>query len=102
MSRTPLPILIGVEMPNANVTTVLDEARKQEIKEIVCDILEIDEDEVTETSLFKEEHDADSLRAIEILAALERTQNVTIDQAELSRMVNLEGVYIVVAEAAQS
>ncbi|MGV9451923.1 acyl carrier protein [Streptomyces sp. NPDC003635] len=89
-------------MPNANVTTVLDEARKQEIKEIVCDILEIDEDEVTETSLFKEEHDADSLRAIEILAALERTQNVTIDQAELSRMVNLEGVYIVVAEAAQS
>ncbi len=89
-------------MPNANVTTVLDEARKQEIKEIVCDILEIDEDEVTETSLFKEEHDADSLRAIEILAALERTQNVTIDQAELSRMVNLEGVYIVVAEAAQN
>ncbi|MDT9697119.1 acyl carrier protein [Streptomyces sp. P17] len=89
-------------MPNANVTTVLDAARKQEIKEIVCDILEIDEDEVTETSLFKEEHDADSLRAIEILAALERTQNVTIDQAELSRMVNLEGVYVVVAEAAQN
>lgn len=61
-------------MPNANVTTGLDAARKQEIKEIVCDILEIDEDEVTETSLFKEQHDADSLRAIEILAALERTQ----------------------------
>ncbi|MFF6995707.1 acyl carrier protein [Streptomyces sp. NPDC008313] len=89
-------------MPNANVTTVLDAARKQEIKEIVCDILEIDEDEVTETSLFKEQHDADSLRAIEILAALERTQKVTIDQAELSRMVNLEGVYVVVSEAAQN
>ncbi|MFB6715493.1 MULTISPECIES: acyl carrier protein [unclassified Streptomyces] len=87
-------------MTNANVTTGLDAARKQEIKEIVCDILEIDEDEVTETSLFKEEHDADSLRAIEILAALERTQKVTIDQAELSRMVNLEGVYVVVSEAA--
>ncbi|GAA3892791.1 hypothetical protein GCM10023084_52010 [Streptomyces lacrimifluminis] len=88
-------------MTNASVTNGLDAARKQEIKEIVCDILEIDEDEVTETSLFKEEHDADSLRAIEILAALERTQKVTIDQAELSRMVNLEGVYVVVAEAAQ-
>ncbi|MEU2426268.1 acyl carrier protein [Streptomyces sp. NPDC007851] len=88
-------------MTNASVTNGLDAARKQEIKEIVCDILEIDEDEVTETSLFKEEHDADSLRAIEILAALERTQKVTIDQAELSRMVNLEGVYAVVAEAAQ-
>ncbi|MFJ9178068.1 acyl carrier protein [Streptomyces sp. NPDC102360] len=89
-------------MTNVDLTTALDAARKQEIKEVVCDILEIDEDEVTETSLFKEEHDADSLRAIEILAALERTQKVTIDQAELSRMVNLEGVYVVVAEAAQN
>ncbi|MFC8433343.1 acyl carrier protein [Streptomyces sp. NPDC057253] len=88
-------------MSNVSLTDGLDAERKQEIKEIVCDILEIDEDEVTETSLFKEEHDADSLRAIEILAALERTQHVTIDQAELSRMVNLEGVYAVVAEAAR-
>ncbi|MFE6764015.1 acyl carrier protein [Streptomyces sp. NPDC057689] len=82
-----------------NVTTGLDAARKQNIKEVVCDILEIDEDEVTEVSLFKEDHDADSLRAIEILAALERTQHVTIDQAELSRMVNLVGVYAVIEEA---
>ncbi|MEU9327374.1 acyl carrier protein [Streptomyces canus] len=88
-------------MSNVSLTDGLDAERKQEIKEIVCDILEIDEDEVTGTSLFKEEHDADSLRAIEILAALERTQHVTIDQAELSRMVNLEGVYAVVAEAAR-
>ena len=88
-------------MSNVSLTNGLDAERKQEIKEIVCDILEIEEDEVTETSLFKEEHDADSLRAIEILAALERTQRVTIDQAELSRMVNLEGVYAVVAEAAR-
>ncbi|MEU3142933.1 MULTISPECIES: acyl carrier protein [unclassified Streptomyces] len=89
-------------MTNVSLTNGLDAARKQEIKEIICDILEIDEDEVTDTSLFKEEHDADSLRAIEILAALERTQKVTIDQSELSRMVNLEGVYAVVAEASQS
>ncbi|MFJ6294717.1 acyl carrier protein [Streptomyces griseoviridis] len=89
-------------MTNVSLTNGLDGARKQKIKEIICDILEIDEDEVTETSLFKEEHDADSLRAIEILAALERTQKVTIDQSELSRMVNLEGVYAVVTEAAQS
>ncbi|MFE9240654.1 acyl carrier protein [Streptomyces sp. NPDC007007] len=89
-------------MTNVSLTNGLDAARKQEIKEIICDILEIDEDEVTDTSLFKEEHDADSLRAIEILAALERAQKVTIDQSELSRMVNLEGVYAVVAEAAQS
>lgn len=76
-----------------------DVDNRQTIKEIVCEILEIDADEVTETSLFKEDHGADSLRAIEILAALERSLNVTIDQAELSRMVNLVGVYKVVDEA---
>lgn len=75
------------------------ESRKQEIKEIVCDILELELEDVTETSLFKEEHGADSLRAIEILANLERTFGVVIDQAELARMVNLENVYKVVDEA---
>ena len=76
------------------------EERRETIKEIVTDILEIDPDEVTETSLFKEEHDADSLRAIEILAALEKEFNIVIDQAELGRMVNLKGVYEVVSDAA--
>ncbi|MEU3725630.1 acyl carrier protein [Streptomyces sp. NPDC031705] len=77
----------------------LDTERKEQIKEIVCDILELDLDEVTETSLFKEEHDADSLRTIEILASLERVFGITLEQAELSRMVNLVGVYAVIAEA---
>jgi acyl carrier protein len=73
--------------------------QRQRIKELVCDILEIDPGEVTDESLFKEDHGADSLRAIEILASLERTFSVTIDQAELARMVNLNGVYEVVAGA---
>ncbi|MBL1099680.1 acyl carrier protein [Streptomyces coffeae] len=76
------------------------EERRETIREIVIDILEIDPDEVTETSLFKEEHDADSLRAIEILSALEKKFNVVINQSELSRMVNLHGVYEVVSDAA--
>lgn len=79
-------------------TTV--EERKAEIKDIVCEILEIDPEEVTETSLFKDDHGADSLRAIEILANLERTFGVTIDQADLSRMTNLQNVYTVLDEAA--
>jgi acyl carrier protein len=74
------------------------ENRSARIKEIVCDILELDEDEVTDTSLFNEDHGADSLRAIEILAALEKEFKIEIDQAELGRMVNLKGVGEVVAE----
>jgi acyl carrier protein len=81
------------------VSTV-DEQRFAKIKEIVCDVLELDEDEVTETSLFAEDHGADSLRAIEILASLEKEFRVVIDQAEMSRMVNLKGVHEVISEAA--
>ncbi|KJY31173.1 MULTISPECIES: acyl carrier protein [Streptomyces] len=76
------------------------EERRETIKDIVCDILEIDPEDVTATSLFKEDHDADSLRAIEILASLEKEFNVVINQTELGRMVNLDGVYEVVAESA--
>ena len=80
-------------------TTELDDTVKAQIKDIVCDILELEDDEVTETSLFKEEHDADSLRTIEILASLERTFGISLEQAELGRMINLAGVYAVVQEA---
>jgi acyl carrier protein len=78
--------------------TAVTEERQQIIKDIVCDVLEIDPDELNDSSLFKD-HGADSLRAIEILAGLEKQFSVTIDQAELSRMVNLDGVYAVVADA---
>ena len=74
-----------------------DEKHKATIKELVCDILELEDEEVTVTSLFKEEHNADSLRAIEILATLEKEFKTKIPQEELPKMVNLEGVYAVVA-----
>ena len=73
---------------------------KRTIRTIVSEILEIDPDVMTETSLFREDHDADSLRAIEILASLEREFKVEIPQQELARMVNLAGVYEVVKERA--
>ncbi|MET8572119.1 acyl carrier protein [Streptomyces sp. NPDC004783] len=81
------------------MTTAIDTDSQARIKEIVCDVLELEEDEVTDSSLFKEDHGADSLRAIEILAGLEKEFKVTIEQSELERMVNLDGVYAVVGEA---
>lgn len=87
---------------SSTTPTASTDIDREQVKEIVCEILEIDADEVTETSLFKEDHGADSLLAIEILAALERNLHVTIDQAELSRMVNLQGVYAVVGEASNA
>lgn len=79
------------------MTVTIDEIQ-DEITEIVCDILEVEVEEVTRTSLFKEDHDADSLRAIEIVSALERGYGITIEQADMARMVNMDGVLAVVAE----
>jgi acyl carrier protein len=70
------------------------------IAELVSEILEIDPTEMSDSSLFKEDHGADSLRAIEILASLEREFGVEIDQSQLSRMVNVQGVCDVVQESA--
>jgi acyl carrier protein len=70
------------------------------IAELVSEILEIDLADMSDVSLFKEDHGADSLRAIEILAALEREFKIEIDQSHLSRMVNLQGIYEVVQETA--
>ncbi|MFF2044596.1 acyl carrier protein [Kitasatospora sp. NPDC058170] len=80
-------------------TVVITAEQRVQIKEIVCDILELEADEVTDTSRFKEDHNADSLGAIEILSSLERTFGIEIDQAELIRMVSLDGVVDVVQES---
>ncbi|MQA27538.1 MAG: acyl carrier protein [Micromonosporaceae bacterium] len=76
------------------------EARKEQVRDVVCEILEIEPDEVTEDSLFREDHGADSMAVVEVVAWLEKAFNVKIDNAELVRMVNLAGVYAVVTEAA--
>jgi len=82
------------------VAPVISGVNKQRIEELVTEILEIDPAETSDTSLFKEDHGADSLRAIEILASLEREFKIEIDQAELARMVNFQGIYDVVVESA--
>lgn len=79
--------------------SAIDSAAAAEIKDVVCETLELEPEEVSDTSLFQEEHGVDSLGAIEVLAALERHFGVVIDQSEMAQMTNLEGVYGVVARA---
>jgi acyl carrier protein len=79
--------------------TAVSEVDRRRIADLVSEILEIDLEDLTETSLFIEDHDADSLRAIEILSSLEREFGIVIDQSELARMVNLEGIYEVVSKS---
>lgn len=75
-------------------TTELD----QKLRDIIADVLEIEPEEISETSSFADDHGADSLRAIEILARIEKNLSVEIPQEELSKMVNLESVRAVILE----
>lgn len=76
------------------------EERMAAMREIVEEILELEEDELTPTSLFVEDHEADSLRAIEIMSRIEKKFDVRIPQNDLPKMTNLENVYSVVAQYA--
>ncbi|MEU1947872.1 acyl carrier protein [Streptomyces sp. NPDC059474] len=81
----------------------MSEAREKhldELREIVAEVLEVEPEEITETGSFVEEHEADSLRAIEILARIEKKYKIDIPQSELPQMENLKAVYDVVANQA--
>ncbi|GAA3486840.1 MULTISPECIES: acyl carrier protein [Streptomyces] len=72
--------------------------RQARITEIVCDRLELEPEELAETDRFVEEHGADSLALIGVLAALEKEFKVTIDQSEMPRMAHLAGIREVLSE----
>jgi acyl carrier protein len=68
-----------------------------ELREIVAEVLELEPEEISDYADFVEEYEADSLRAIEILARIEKQYRVEIPQHELDRMRSLKAVYDVVA-----
>jgi acyl carrier protein len=72
----------------------------EELREIVAEVLELEPEEVSDSADFVEEYEADSLRAIEILARIEKKYRVEIPQSELAEMRNLKAVYDVVARHA--
>lgn len=76
------------------------EERLANIRDIVIEVLELEDDELTDTALFVEELEADSLRAIEIMSRLEKKFNVRIPQNELTKMTNVENVFKVLSEHA--
>lgn len=76
----------------------ITEEQKEIIIGLIADILEVETEDITDTADFKEDLDADSLRAIEILVQVEKKLKIKIPQEELLRMNTLSGVYAVVEE----
>lgn len=70
---------------------------REQIRDIVAAILEIDIDRIGLTSHFWDELEADSLQGIEILSALERRFRITIEQSALADMRDVQSTSEVVA-----
>jgi acyl carrier protein len=77
----------------------LVEERADDIKAVVCRVLEVDVDQVGPGDHFVEDLGADSMKLIELLANLEIEFDVEVDPAEFERLVDLDGVYAVLSEA---
>jgi acyl carrier protein len=78
----------------------MEQERKQAIREIVLEILELEDDELRDEGHFVDDYEADSLRAIEILARLENKFGISIPQNDLPKMDSVENVYKVVHQYA--
>ncbi len=65
----------------------------EQLRELVAEVLEIETAELSDTGDFVDEYDADSLRAIEILARIDKQFRIEIPQEELPQLTNLRAVY---------
>jgi acyl carrier protein len=64
---------------------------EERIKEIVCEIVDIKE-EINPDASFMDDMGLDSLRALEILAAIENEYSITIEPERLREMTTLNNV----------
>ena len=80
--------------------TQIADTRLTELREIAAEVLEVEPHEIDDNDHFQTVYGADSLRAIEILARIEKQFKVDIPQSELAKMANLTGVYDVVSRYA--
>ena len=74
----------------------MDVDLREEIREIVAAIVEVDVERIGLTSHFWDEFEVDSLQGIEILSALERRFHITIEQSLLADMRDVQSTYEVV------
>jgi acyl carrier protein len=66
----------------------------EHLREMVAEVLEVEPEELTDDGDFIEDYGADSLRAIEILARIDKRYRVEIPQTELPELRNLKAVRV--------
>lgn len=71
---------------------MLPAEREARVREIICEVLELDDSELTLDGRFGDDYGADSLNAIEILIDIETDLGVEIDRGVVERMVDLRSI----------
>jgi acyl carrier protein len=75
------------------MTQQQQDQRLEELREMVAEVLEVEPEELSDTGDFIEDYEADSLRAIEILARIDKQYKVEIPQAEMPELRTLRAVH---------
>ena len=65
---------------------------EKEIRELVAEILEIDEEKITPNARFVEELGMDSMMALEILASVEKKYKIRIPEEYLTKVTSLSSM----------
>lgn len=69
---------------------------QKEIKTIVANIAEIEEDKLTPSAKFSDDLGVDSMKALEIVATIEKKYKVIIPEDKIPTIRSLQNVYDIV------
>ena len=71
---------------------VQEEVLEKELKALIAEIVEIEEEKITQDASFVEDLGMDSMMALEILAAMEKKYKLKIPEENLNKMASLKQV----------
>jgi acyl carrier protein len=71
---------------------------KEQVRELIADIIEVETEEVSGDTSFVEDLGADSLKALELLSQLEKDLEIGIHESNLKRLSTLNNTMAVLSE----
>jgi acyl carrier protein len=77
-----------------DATAALD---KEELRAFVADVLDVDEEDVTDDADFVKTLGVDSLMALEVMVVLEKKYSVKLEEREMKEVTCLRKVYDLLA-----
>ncbi len=77
---------------------IKNDVLEKELRVLIAEIVEIDEDKITAEASFVEDLGMDSMMALEILAAMEKKYKLQIPEENLTKMTNLNQTVEIVSK----